>query len=104
GESFRGAIGARVGTTMLSGPVYRVDASLTGKVWDEFTSSTNVLLNTTGGTLTLDDPRGRVFGEVAGLIDVGNIANNWSGFIDTSVKFNNDFTTVTTKGGVRKQW
>ena len=104
GESFRGAIGARVGTMMWSGPVYKVDAAITGKVWDEFASRTGVVLNTTGSTLTLDDPRGRTFGEVAGLIDIGNIASNWSGFVDTSVKFNNEFTTITAKGGVRKQW
>jgi outer membrane autotransporter protein len=104
GESFRGAVGARVGTTMWSSPAYRVDGSITGKVWDEFTSRTGVVLNTTGGALTLDDPRGRSYGEVAGLLNVGNVADNWSGFVDTSVKFNNEFTTLTAKGGVRKQW
>ena len=38
------------------------------------------------------------------MIDVANRGVGWSGFVNAGVKFNNDFTTTTAKGGVRYQW
>ena len=105
GESFRGALGARWGTVAYENETHVVDVSVQGKYWDEFSSNTGVVLTTAGpGLLLNDDNRQRGYGEVRGLIDVANKGTGFSAFVDGGAKFNNEFTTITAKGGVRYQW
>ena len=60
---------------------------------------------TAGPGITLDDSlRTKGYGEVRGLVDVANKGTGFSGFVDGGAKFNNQFTTITAKGGVRYQW
>ena len=110
GKSFRGAIGGRVGTTWAatwagwSGKL--IDASLTGRVWNEWEGQNAATVLTSGPALEVFDNglHNKPFGEIIGMVEVANWGVGWSGFVNTGVKFNNDFTTTTAKGGLRYQW
>jgi outer membrane autotransporter protein len=104
GESFRGALGLRVGSIFLNTPTYEADASITGKYWRQFETVNGVTLADAGPDLTLNDPYPRQFGEVAGQINVTNKGSGWSAFANAYTKFATDFTIVGVKGGVRYQW
>ena len=57
---------------------------------------------TAGPGITLDDSlRTKGYGEVRGLVDVANKGTGFSGFVDGGAKFNNQFTTIAAKDGVR---
>lgn len=105
GRSFRGAVGERFGTVFNNGP-HAVEASLLFRVWDEWLGNNSATLLTAGPPLTVTDAalKDRPFGEVAGMLDVLNLGAGWSGFINGGVKFNNEFTEVSGKGGLRYQW
>lgn len=106
GESFRGAVGGRVGMevpTIIPGHV--VEAWIMGRVWDEFLGNNNTVDIVNGGPdAILIDNFQKVFGEVKGGFTVVTLASGWSGFANVGVKFNDQFTTVTAKGGVNYQW
>lgn len=105
GKTFRGGIGARLGTLMGEKQSFYLDGSITGQYWDEFTNSTNVILSTMGPALSLNDEgRKKGFGQVTGMLDIADGNSGWSGFINGGAKFNSEFTTVELKGGVRYQW
>ena len=106
-DSFRGAIGARVGTQVSGWQNHRVDASITGRVWDEFSNDNpKVTLVNLGPTVTLEDSflKKGTFGEVKGGLDVISMGAGWGGFVNAGVKFNDKFTTVTAKGGLTYSW
>jgi outer membrane autotransporter protein len=106
GKSFRGAIGGRVGTTFVGAGNKVVDASILGRVWNEWEGDNAVTVVSGGPVLEIYDSglHNKPFGEVIGIIDVANRGVGWSGFVNGGVKFNNDFTATTAKGGVRYQW
>lgn len=105
GNTFRGALGARLGTLMGEKKSFYLDGSITAQYWDEFTNSTNVILSTMGPALSLNDEgRKKGFGQVTGMLDIADGDSGWSGFVNGGAKFNSDFTTVELKGGVRYQW
>jgi hypothetical protein len=104
GVSFRGAIGARVGSVIVDTPTYDVDASITGKFWDQFRRTNGVTLVSDGPSLTLFDRYQRQFGEFAGLIAVTNKESGVSAYANAYTKFNNDFTIVGVKVGLNYQW
>ena len=105
GQSFRGAIGERVGTTYVWW-TQPVEASVTARIWNEFDANNSVALFTTGPTLSLTDSslHNKPFGEVAGMLDFFNHGVGWSGFVNGGAWFNNDFTTFYSKVGLRYQW
>lgn len=102
GESFRGALGARVGTLSQFG-AYRYEAAVTGRVWDEFLDGNNTV-SITGTSLLFGDNFKGTYGELKADMNVVNLGTNWSYFVNASGKFNSDFYTITGKGGVRYQW
>jgi hypothetical protein len=106
GKSFRAGGGARAGTVLGMWGNSVVDGSLTAKVWNEFEAQNSAVLSTLGPALTVSDGalHNKPFGEVIGLIDVGNNGQGWSGFVNAGVKFNSEFTTVQAKAGTRYQW
>jgi outer membrane autotransporter protein len=104
GESFRGAAGARVGSTLFQTATHTFDVSLTARVWDEFTSKNGVVLTTSGPPLTLDDQHNPTYGELIAGLDFANRGVGWSGFMDVGTQFNNQFTTITARAGTRYQW
>ena len=83
-----------------------MDASLTGRVWDEFKGTYGATLVTNGPALELNaTPIHGVFGEAVGQLNFRTkMLTGWSGYVSGGVKFNSDFTTTTAKGGVRYQW
>ncbi|QAY96600.1 hypothetical protein CWB41_13380 [Methylovirgula ligni] len=106
GEDFRGAAGGRLGVTLpgvFGGHV--VEAWVLGRVWDEFLNNGNVvdLLNE-GPDAYVFDNIGHVYGEAKGGITLVSIGRGWSGFVDGGVKFNNQWNTITAKGGVNYQF
>ena len=105
GESFRGALGARLGATWAKWDSHKVQASLTARVWDEFLGkNNNVTLFNTGSPVFLSDNFNGVFGEVKGGVDVISLGAGWGAFVNAGVKFNNRFTTITGKGGATYTW
>jgi hypothetical protein len=106
GEDFRGAAGSRLGVTLpgvFGGRV--LEAWILGRVWDEFLSNGNVVDLLNGGPeVTVNDNIGNVYGEVKGGLTLVSLGRGWSGFADAGVKFNNQFDTVTAKGGVNYQF
>jgi hypothetical protein len=104
GQSLRGAAGLRLGAVLLVSSTHVVDASITGRFWDEFSSTTGAVFSTTGPGLTLNDPHSKTFAEVIGMLEIDNKGVGWSGFVKGGAQFNTDFTTITAKAGARKQW
>jgi outer membrane autotransporter protein len=105
GNSFRGAIGGRVGAEVANWSGRRMEASITGRVWNEFLGDKNsVTLVTDSGNLVLSDRFTKTFGEVKAGVDVFGLPGSWSGFVNAGVKWNNEFYTVTAKGGLSYKW
>jgi hypothetical protein len=115
GDSFRGAIGARLGVSMGQGLVAPgapgtwasgkwAEAWILGRVWHEFLGDNNsVTLVSSGNSVTLTDQFDGTFGEIKGGVDLFGL-NGWGAFVNAGVKFNDEITTVTAKGGVTYRW
>jgi hypothetical protein len=104
GQSLRGALGMRVGTGFQASSSMLVEASLTGRVWNEFNGDNRATIVNVGPTIYAYDKFDGAFGEVVGLVNVFNAESGWSGFANVGVKFNGDFTSTTAKAGVRYVW
>jgi hypothetical protein len=106
GESLRGALGGRVGLELPSViPGHSMEAWIMGRVWDEFLGNNNsVDIQNAGPDAILVDNFQKVFGEVKGGVTLVTPVAGWSGFVDAGVKFNDQFNTVTAKGGINYQW
>ena len=108
GRDFRGGFGGRFGTSwanIFSSHV--LEASLTGRYWNMFNSNAgrtvDIMSSGVGETIG-DYTLGRDYGEVKGNLNLFSICSGWSAFANTGVKWNNQFTTVTTKGGIAYRW
>jgi|GEM_PF-6374362 len=51
-----------------------------------------------------DDAFGRDCGEVKGNLNIYSVGAGWSSFVNTGVRWNAQWTTVTKKGGVADRW
>jgi outer membrane autotransporter protein len=103
-ESMRGALGLRVGAGLFETAAMRVEGSLLGRIWHEFSGDAKVHFLDVGDALALTDSFEGTFGEVKAGLDIFSKGSGWGGFVNGSVKFNDDFTTTTVKGGIRYQW
>ena len=101
GSDFRGALGVQVGTTALQDEKSLLDLSLTGKVWDRFIQTNNVVLGGTGAGLTMTDPQAQVFGEFVGTAAYYSKESPWSGFLNIGTKFNGEFWSLGGTAGAR---
>ncbi|HWA63883.1 MAG TPA: autotransporter outer membrane beta-barrel domain-containing protein, partial [Caulobacteraceae bacterium] len=103
-NTFRGSLGARVGTT-ASYQYFKVKLALEGRVWDEFDGKTNGTLIVAGGPnfLTNDNIDG-VFGEIKGEANLFAVGNNLSAFLNTGVKWKSRYQDTTVTLGFRYQW
>ncbi len=82
----------------------QLEASLTGRVWNEFDGDNRAAIVNAGPTFFATDKFDGAYGEVVGLLNVFNAGSGWSGFANLGVKFNGDFTTTTAKAGLRYVW
>jgi hypothetical protein len=100
GQDFRGALGAQVGVTAFEDSKSLFNVSLTGKVWDQFVSTSGIVLGGAGSGLTLNDPHAQVFGEVIAAFNYYGKDSAWSGFVNAGGKFNDQFWSLNaTLGG-----
>jgi outer membrane autotransporter protein len=104
GQSLRGALGVRLGTGFQMSATTQLEASLTGRVWNEFDGDNRAAIVNAGPTFFAIDKFDGAYGEVVGLLNVFNAGSGWSGFANVGVKFNGDFTTTTAKAGLRYVW
>ena len=103
-DTFRGALGARLGTTIANGPAHTATFSLIARVWDQFQGNNSADIVNIGAPLVLADRFTGLFGEVTGHFDWITKRSGWGAFLAGGVKFNRDFTTTTARGGVSYQF
>jgi hypothetical protein len=103
-ESFRGSLGARVGLTQ-SYQYYKVKLSVTGRVWDEFSSNTNATFTIPGGPgfVSSNDIKG-AFGEFSGQANLFSTTSGLSAFVTGGYKFKSNYNEGTVTIGARYQW
>lgn len=106
GESLRGGIGVKVGTSLPSRNGHRTDFALSAKVWKEFKDANEVTFtdNATLDTVTYQDRIDGVFGEVGGEVTFYSDDRTFSGFVSGAVQFNDDFSTFSAGAGFRKKF
>lgn len=103
GESLQGGAGARVGMTLGTPGDTTTEVSVLGKVWNEFEEANVVTITDgLGNSATFSDGISGVFGEISGTATIYSADKSFSAFGSTGVKFNEDFTTVDAKVGLRK--
>jgi hypothetical protein len=103
-DSWRGSLGARIGTTAAY-QYYRIKLALEGRVWDEWDGKTNTALIVPGGPNfnNLDKIEG-VFGELKGEANLFSVGNNLSAFLNGGIKWKSRYQSTTLTLGVRYQW
>ena len=103
GTSFRGGVGARVGTTVVNANGTSTEFDLLGKIWNEFGSANTVTIDDgVNPPETFTDGITGVFGEVVGRATVYSADRRTSGFVSAGAKFGTDWTTLQAKAGVRQ--
>ncbi|MFG1379204.1 hypothetical protein [Xanthobacter autotrophicus] len=103
-DSLRGSIGARVGANAYDAATYRVEASLTGRLWYEFLGDNAVTIYNPGTPFNTVDNFDGLFGEVGVGMNVFAKDSGWNGFTNADVKFGDSYVAGSAKGGVRYQW
>src|SRR5690606_5651358 len=103
-ESFRGSLGVRFGGEVVRTDHYRLEASITGRIWDEFKGQNEAGIYNAGSPLTVRDSFDSAFGEVGATVNMYSAADNWSGFVGGSYKFNSDVQSGTVRAGLRYSW
>lgn len=103
GTSLQGGIGARAGISLGTPGDTTTEVAVLGKIWNEFEDA-NVVTVTDGGgnSVSFSDGISGVFGELSGSATVYSADKSFSAFGSAGVKFNDSFTTVDAKVGVRK--
>lgn len=102
GEDFRGGFGGRVGATLpLTGQL--LEASVTGRLWDQFASNRGRAVELMGGSLR-DDALARVYGEVKGNLAMLAVGQGLGAYMSGGAKFNDQFRTWIARGGVAYRW
>lgn len=108
GEDFRGGFGGRVGyswPSFFAG--HLLEASVTGRVWDQFNSNGGRTVDIVSGGIgqTLGDfTYGSVYGEVKGNLQLLSAGPGWGAYLSGGAKFNDYFTTWTARGGISYRW
>lgn len=104
GDSLRGRLGGRVGTSFEKG-ANRITPYLEASVWNEFDGDYGVVLSGVDGLPDVSFDIGGTYGEVAGGADIVNIGSGWSGFAKGAVQFGDDsLVGVSGNLGFRKNW
>lgn len=101
GESLRAGIGAKVGATFGQPGEINTEISLLGKVWNEFEDANVVTVSDGTNSATFTDDISGLFGEVRATGTMFSSTSGLSAFASAGVKFNEEFTTVDGKLGLR---
>ena len=105
GDAFNVAGGARAGGMLMDDHFHYLEASLTTRVWDRISEKSNVNFTSIpalpGTAFTLQDKFVGAYGEVELGLDWIDRVSGWSAFVNADAKFNNNFSTLTGKGGLR---
>jgi len=103
GTSLQGGVGARAGMTLGTPGDTTTEVSVMGKIWNEFEDANRITISDgMGNSTTFEDGISGVFGELTGTATVYSADRSFSAFGSTGVKFNEDFTSVDAKVGLRK--
>lgn len=104
GESLRGRLGGRVGTSIDRNGIL-IEPYLEASVWNEFSGDYTASFVSNGFTLDPGFDADGVYGEVALGSSFINAGNGWSGFAKGAVAFGEDSALgLTGNLGVRKAW
>jgi outer membrane autotransporter protein len=104
GDSVRGRLGARFGTTFVSGSM-RMEPSLTLSLWNNFRGDNTTTLTSGGFVVDLPDAgTTKTYGEVGLALNVFELGTHWSGFLKGDARFGNSYRGGSAKGGFRYQW
>ncbi|MFG1313956.1 hypothetical protein [Xanthobacter autotrophicus] len=103
-DSLRGSVGLRVGANAYDAATYRVEASLTGRLWYEFLGDNAVTIYNPGLPFTTVDTFDGLFGEVGVGLNFFAKDSGWNGFTNADIKFGDSYVAGSAKGGVRYQW
>jgi hypothetical protein len=108
GEDFRGGFGGRVGTTLPSViPGHGLEASFTGRVWDQFASNAGRVVDIVNGGVGQsfgDYTLGQVYGEAKGNLALLPAGPGLAAYVSGGARFNDQFTTWTARGGLAYRW
>jgi hypothetical protein len=102
GTSLQGGIGARAGVTLGTPGDTTTELAVLGKIWNEFEDENQITISDGVNSTTFGDGINGVFGELSGTATVYSADRSFSAFGSAGVKFNEDFTSVDAKAGLRK--
>ncbi|WP_424956541.1 autotransporter domain-containing protein [Hyphomicrobium sp. 1Nfss2.1] len=105
GNSLRGRLGLRVGTSFVSGG-HKVEPFIGASAWHEFEADNKATLSSGGYDLTAADDAGGTFGEVTGGLNVFSLgADGVSGFVKGNAQFGEDnLRGYAGSAGLRVNW
>jgi len=102
GNSLRAGAGIKLGTTLQTGEL-TTELAVSGKLWNEFVDANEVTVSDGLGTdVTFSDDISGAFAELRATATAYSDDRSLSAFATAGTKFNEDFTTVDGKVGVRK--
>jgi len=104
GNSLRGRLGARAGTTIDNGGSL-ITPYVEASVWNEFDGDYTAAFTGIGATPTVSYDVGGTYGEVAAGADFMNVGSGWSAYAKGSVQFGeDDMLGLGGNLGFRKTW
>ncbi|HVY19484.1 MAG TPA: autotransporter outer membrane beta-barrel domain-containing protein [Bauldia sp.] len=105
GDSIRGGLGARLGTTIGLAGAPQLTLDVTGKVWDEFggVNSVTVSDTSTSSVATVTSSNAGITGEVTGRATVFNADHTASSFLSVGGRFGSGLSSVQAKIGLRRK-
>lgn len=101
GSSARLGAGVRVGAQFASAGGMITEASLLGRIWNEFGDDNSVTVSDGINTATFSDDIDGVFGEVTGTLTFKSANSGWSGFVSGTGQFGSDYQSYGANAGLR---
>jgi|GEM_PF-1758392 len=101
--SLRAALGGRIGVNADHG-TFSSKWSLVARYWNEFEGDNQLVIQSAGPDLGLNDDFSGGFGEVAGTVNVFSADDRFSAFLNLGVKFKDDYQSTDGSLGIRWRW
>ena len=105
GDSLRGRLGVRLGTSMIAGN-HKIEPFVGASAWYEFKGENEITAKSNGYELAAKDDVGGWIGEVSGGINLFDMSNaGVSGFAKGNYQFgDDDYRSFSGQLGIRVQW